>query len=468
MTDWIFHTPGRTDEDLPQSIRTAWNDWHVRAARSNIDDMKNLVPGAPAGSIPYVNPAAATVPAKRTSVPVEWQGFPAQVDAFFGQDNPDKYPAAADKGSEDISPPPPGYRWAFVDSTLDHELALAVRHRQDEYLEWEPRFDNGVLRSITFVAEGWDYWEFLFAQDDKLTAQKYSDLLQTDVSADDLRFAHDVDLYLVRQSDGARQLDTRGVIRAGGFNWRNQLNQGPGIVHLSHRANSLGAEVNLAVTSALPRTDAAGQTVVASPVQRLICCTGGGEPNRSSDPRIAAAAYSSIVDKASPKFFTLTDPVGLYISEFGYNALQYPNDPAKTSAYEWWSVQRGKDASDPTDRRDSRILRLHLEVPPGEGFLLGQMKIEGSRITHPAQLAELIKMHLLVDIWPAPATAPAAPCSATCCTGTDGVLNLQRTPCTQGTETFPGLLSAAPAAPEHADLMARTAVTLSPNALRTR
>ena len=178
----------------------------------------------------------------------------------------------------------------------------------------------------------------------KLAAQKYSDLLQTHVSADDLRFAHDIDLYLVRQSDGTRELKHSRFMLAGGFNWRNQFNQGPGIVHLSHRANSLGAEVNLAVTSALPRADAAGRTVVASPVQKLICCTGGGDPNRSSDPRIAAAAYSSVVDKTNPKFFTLTDPVGLYISEFGYNALQYPNDPAKTSAYEWWSVQRGKDA----------------------------------------------------------------------------------------------------------------------------
>ena len=107
MTYWIFRTPGRTDEDLPESIRTAWNDWHVRAARENIEDMKGLVPGAPAGSIPYVNPAEEALPAKRTSVPVEWQGFPAQIDVAFGQDNPDKYPAAADKGSEDMSRPLP-------------------------------------------------------------------------------------------------------------------------------------------------------------------------------------------------------------------------------------------------------------------------------------------------------------------------------------------------------------------------
>jgi hypothetical protein len=150
VTDWSFHTPGWTDEDLPQSIRASWNDWHVRAARSNLDLMKKLVPDAATRTIPYVNPADEALPARRSSIPVQWQGFPAQVDASVGQDNPDKYLAAADKGSQDLLPlPPQGYRWAFVDSTLDHELDLAVRHRQDEYLEWEPRFDNGVLTRST-------------------------------------------------------------------------------------------------------------------------------------------------------------------------------------------------------------------------------------------------------------------------------------------------------------------------------
>ena len=230
MTDSEFHTPGWTNENLQQSIRASWNDWHVRAARSNLHLMKNLVPDAAAGTIPYINPADEALPAQRTSIPVQWHGFPAQVDAFVGQDNPDKYPATSDKGSQDLLPlPPQGYRWAFVDSTLDHELNLAVRHRQDEYLEWEPRFDSGVLRSITFVAEGWDYWEFLFTQDEKLAAQKYSDLLQTHVSADYLRFAHDIDLYLVRQSDGTRELKHSRFMLAGGSTGETNLTKGPAL-----------------------------------------------------------------------------------------------------------------------------------------------------------------------------------------------------------------------------------------------
>src|SRR5207248_2045810 len=114
--------------------------------------------------------------------------------------------------------------------------------------------------SVTFVAEGHDYWAFVFEHDPDYVAERYSEWTRTKVTQKELRAASDVDLCLV---DAHGRLHNRGrLLSKNDFNWRNQLNQGPGIVHLSHRANALTAEVALADTSALPRHDAAGDPVV--------------------------------------------------------------------------------------------------------------------------------------------------------------------------------------------------------------
>jgi hypothetical protein len=443
MNDWAFSTPGWVDDDLPTWIKREWHQWHACRAAENLDELRAMVPGTDPTSIPYVNPVTGDLSETRSTIPVEWEGFPARVTTAH-PDRDEALRAAVDKGYEDIrGEAPRGARWAFVDSD-GKEVDGRVRHRQDEYLEWEAQFDGDVLRSITFVAEGYDYWQFLFERDPDRVADAYGVRTgRAGVTPDDLRAADDLDLVLVPLDGGRPQLVAERVVRRGELNQRNQLNQGPGIVHLSHRANSLGAEINLAVTSSLPRIDAAGEVVIAQPVQKLMCCTGGGDPNRSSDPRIAAAAYGQVIDKDDPKFFTLTDPIGLYIRSFKHSALQDPKgDPAP---YEFWQILRGKDATDRSDRSDSRILRLHLEVPASEGYTLGEMKIDGVDISHPSEIAELVDMHLLVDAWAAPKQAPRAACKGTCCERSDGLLVPKENPkqCAEDglVDAFPGLLA---------------------------
>jgi hypothetical protein len=126
----------------------------------------------------------------------------------------------------------------FIDR---HErvLHLPVRDRQDEYLEWSARRDaDGRLVKISFVAEGYDYFSTLFEHDEQRVVDIYREFTgQVDLTADDLRARDGV--YRRLTSAAA----TLPIVEPGRFNPRNRHNIDPGIVHLSHRANSLGAEV---------------------------------------------------------------------------------------------------------------------------------------------------------------------------------------------------------------------------------
>jgi len=417
MSGWRFHTPGWVDKDeLPTEFHDAWHDHQASLAREFIDDMRSMSPpNTDRDAIPYVNPIEATVPEARTPTPVPWDGFPEAVSTRFSGD--EAYTEVEHLGHEDF------FGFGIDDAQVveviirdeqeelvPSDLDCRVRDRQDEYLEWHATTVDGVLKSVTFVCEGYDYYEFMFRTPkgrDRVVELYRTATGNPSITAKDLMASEHLALV---QPDGSGEL----FARKGGFNPRNRFNRETGIVHLSHKANSLGAEVRLAVTSALPRVDADGTVVDAGDEKRLMCCTRGGEPSRSSDPLIAAGAYGMVTDPARPQRFTLTDPIGLYIRTFRHRSLQFPD--GREAPRTFWDVQRGKDATNPDDPWDSRILRLHLEVPEDRG-ILGEMLVDGNPIEHPAQLAELIKMHLLVDAWDAPpgVIVPSLACKGGCC-----------------------------------------------------
>jgi hypothetical protein len=234
------------------------------------------------------------------------------------------------------------------------------------------------------------------------------------------------------------------VITKGGFNWRNRYNRDPGIVHLSHIANSLGAEVTLAGVSSLARVRGDGN-LLESPAsaadnERLLCCADGGNPNRHSDPQIAAQAYALAL---AGKRYTLADPVGLYISSIRYDQLTAPDGTTPIPA-EWWQVTRGtgRPASDPEQGSDSRALRVELSIPAGEGFRLGDCRVGGLPLQRGAQLARLVTLHLFVTVWDRPGGdhGPEAACVASCCRQAGSPqLVLSTRPCPAGTDAFPEL-----------------------------
>ncbi len=438
VADWRFNTPAwEDDERLPKDLRDAWHQNHVDLATQLLDEIAMLV-GGDRSLVPYVNPVGGAIPESVKTTPVPWDGFPEAVTRRYGGRD---LLEVEHLGVEDLGGP-------IIDldtgeeADVDEDL-VKVRDRQDEYLEWHEERVDGVLTSVTFVCEGYDYYGFLF--DASEAGRRYVVDCYRHWTGDDTITDRDLEApanLAYRSRRGLRQFTEKGK-----FNPRNRFNREAGIVHLSHMANSLEAEVALAVTSSLPRHDAKPELVSGNNEKKLMCCTLGGDVNRSSDPKIAAGAYKMVTDPHDPRFFTLTNPVGLYIRTFEHAALQTPGstEPAPRA---FWTVQRGVDATDPNEPDDARILRLRVE-PVGVDYRLGDMNVDGESLEHAGQLAKLIGMHLLVDHWPAPPgkEVPSAPCEGGCCIDEHGIYagHRGRAKCPDGsTEAFPGLVGAAP------------------------
>lgn len=200
------------------------------------------------------------------------------------------------------------------------------------------------------------------------------------------------------------------MVEPGGFNPRNRYNISPGIVHLSHRANSLGAEVNLAGVSGIIRKKGDGTRLDETDAEKLLCCNQGGNPNRNSDPLISQQAYTQVLQSFR---YTLANPVGLYIAGIEEKGLLLPDNKTKVPR-EWWNVVRGADIWDPDT---SRVLRLELEVPEKENLTVEDLLIGGNKIRFPGQVAELLSVHLFVTRWKRGDTSvgPEVKCDATCC-----------------------------------------------------
>lgn len=385
-----------------------------------------------APQLSYVHPLVEEVPANAETIAVEaWGGFPRLVDRQapwqlppHPQDLDGRYRAVEDLGEEDWG------EGRFID-VHGHVLQLPVRHRQDEYLEWAVRRDPaGKLTKISFVAEGYDYYAELFKEDEAKVVDLFKLYTErNDITADDLRAPNDI----YWQYDGGRDL----AIEAGAFNPRNRINIDPGIVHLSHRANSLGAEINLAGVSALARKKADGSLLSGSSAEELLCCNRGGEPNRNSDPKISQQAYNLVRQGYR---YTLANPIGLYIAGIEEDNITLPD--GEKLPREWWTVVRGRDLW--TDD-NSRTLRLELAPPAGESIGLEDLKVGGTPLRHPGQVARQVNVHLFVSRWKraVEGVGPVVACRGTCCRlkGTEILFITGKGVCTGEYElAFPGLL----------------------------
>lgn len=467
MANWIFGAPGGVTD-----FRDPLN-WHLAMQKEAQEIIRVLVGSAlektpdsvtpediasQQETISYVDPTVTAPPPTAETVPVQaWSGFPRAVlrrspwkDFPPTQDDvAGNYRAVEHLGDEDFRP------GVFVDRH-DHSLHLPVRDRQDEYLEWAARRDgDGNLIRITFVAEGYDYYSALFETDEERVLDLYKEATGlASLKVDDLRAAQGI---YRRYQNG--QIET--VAEPGAFNPRNRYNISPGIVHLSHRANSLGAEVNLAGVSGIARQDVNGSILDGTDPERLLCCNKGGNPNRNSDPLISAQAYAQVLGGYR---YTLANPVGLYIAGVDEGSLLLP-DNATTVPREWWKVVRGHDLWDATQ---SRVLRLELEIPKNEKISISDLLIGGNKVRHPGQVAELLSVHLFVTRWKREIASkgPIVHCLATCCRQHGGEqLKLSDGTCESGYElAYQDLLEAA----EHITPASATLKSISNSVFKAR
>jgi hypothetical protein len=220
--------------------------------------------------------------------------------------------------------------------------AAENRMVQDEYCEWRvTRSAAGKITKVVFVTEAPEYWEHLWAVDRPRVVALYQSLVSPAVVEADLHVG-------------------------GVYQRSNRWNNADGIVHLRQTINTLNAALGLAQGSAVsaPARDNYEMPPVA---------------NTSVDPRVTYDVGTLVRKGLS---VTLRDPIGLYIT--GWDDTGWTK-PSGAPVDNYWTIVRGSPG---------QVLRLQYQVPPGAGFVVGDIRIGGRLIEWGGQIAE----HVTVTI----------------------------------------------------------------------
>ena len=399
-------TPANIDDGLGAAFLEDWHRWMhdttceaVEWARGEMD-----IQGADLATLAYLDLDGEPAPAGSIDAAAPWNGFPLRIRTRHGGvAGPAAWEDAGALGVDERDEP--------VFDKDDGQLRAKRRSAQDEYLEWfgDTITDDdreGIAR-VHVTCEGPEYWERLAAFGDAgrtRVHELYESLLGRSVPIDELFYPKGA--YVRR---GGRKVEVGGQ-----YDRFNAWNTDRGAVHLTQVNNTLGAEVNLAARAAIPRR---GYAKPANDTSGLTRCGGWGAPDRDSDPHIGAAANSYVRNGFR---ITLTNPVGLYISELTAKALHLPDgsrarpgrvklpDGASADLADWWRVVRPTDPGAPPGRR---ILRAVFEPPDGALYVRGRRRrplrvsdlyLRDDRITHAGALATEVQMHLFVTAWKVP------------------------------------------------------------------
>lgn len=440
----MFQPPANLGDlaDLPD-LKTALLDlWNLQSPdlRRKINYMGDFTTIA-AGNRNYVDPRQE--PATGAAAAVPWNGFPRLLSRFYQDATSEAARARAEEVADILTPElywfeqvDGGYQLQaasphelplYTSNTLDLALLrqiarplrelladgnvgdeiLQFRRQQDEYLEWHvDRAQDGNIRRISFTAEPPDYWRALAEVAPDRVVKLYQDHVDSQIQKADIFYPPRVAIF-GRFEDG-----TNGWLEVTGYGGRyNPLNPWTttqGIMHLTHGANTLGAEVNLA-----------GQASVARPVDALvvapgqdpapeivrIACGNYGGINRSSDPNIGIAVGKQV---QAGNRITLTDPVGLYISRIDLSGLSGPNGEALSAIA--GHVTRGTD-----DPFEPRILRFEVKLPAGSSFTLSDCRFDNRPLVRGGQIARESTIQLYVNVYAASSDTTPSNCLARPC-----------------------------------------------------
>jgi len=435
----MFQPPANQDDlaespDLKNAFLELWNRQSPNL-ENEVNYMGDFVTIA-ADNPNFVDPRKT--PAIGDSAGVPWNGFPRLLSRYYQDTTSEAARARAEEVAEILTPvvywfvqrgdgtslrSALSYQlplYASNDLDLDELLQIArplrallpgdvvgdeilqYRRQQDEYLEWHVnRNTDGTLRRIAFTAEPPDYWRALAEVAPDRVVELYREHVDQQIQKSDLFYPDRVAVFgrFANGSHGWLEVPSFG----GQYNALNPWTTTNGVMHLTHGANTLGAEVQLAGDASVPRSvDSLPVTPGQDPAPEIlrIACGNYGGINRSSDPNIGLAVGNQ-VHKGDR--ITLTDPVGLYIAKIDLNGLSGPNgEPLGPVA---GSVTRGHD-----DPFEPRILRYVVELPTGSNFTLSGCKFDNRPLVRGAQIAREATVQLYVNVYPGSADGNAAGC----------------------------------------------------------
>jgi hypothetical protein len=249
----------------------------------------------------------------------------------------------------EVNTPSDRLRWQTADGS---------RNVQDEYCEWsvtrDPAPPHKITR-VTFTCEGPEYWSFLARTNPTKVLSLYQQFISPQVKMPDLFV-----------SNGQYRPQNK---------WNNSTTRGA--MHLIQGANTLGAELNIAVRSSIIR-QINGTVLMGEQV--LIECGQYGDPERHSDPHIGEL----INDLARQHDdITIANPVALYIKGLATSGWSTPDgsDPRQ-----YWTIVRG-DAN--------HAVRAVYEVPKAKNFTVSDITINGVPIDFGAQIADFITIKIV-------------------------------------------------------------------------
>jgi hypothetical protein len=311
----------------PPAFLNDFNDAQKAAWSTFISDRLDAEIAAAPGQHFY-NPTKKDTANDLQTLEISWTAFPRIVE---------------------INAPSDRVRWQTADGS---------RNVQDEYCEWsvtrDPAPPHKITR-VTFTCEGPEYWNFLARTNPTKVLSLYQQLISPQVKKQDLFLAN-----------GQYRPQNK---------WNNSTTRGA--MHLIQGANTLGAELNIAVQSSIIRQI---NGTVLTGEHELIDCGQYGDPERHSDPHIGAQINALARQQDD---ITIANPVALYIKELATGGWSTPDgsDPKQ-----YWTIVRG-DAN--------HAVRAVYEVPPAKGFTVSDITINGVPIDFGAQIADFITIKII-------------------------------------------------------------------------
>ncbi|QDV81755.1 hypothetical protein [Planctomycetes bacterium TBK1r] len=380
------YAPPANVDDLNEAQKALWSEvvhgW-FRSAESRL--VERL--GVPMADVRLFNLIDTPEGADGADAEIPWSGFPRKYTQVVA-DVEERWRVVEERVNADLTGRRAGYYRQVPGGFVPAEDI--VFRDQDEYCEWHSfRDDTGELLKVVFTCENPEYWRFIAENDPNLLLSLYQGLTGQPVAMGDLFFGEDI---FTPDANG------NAINENGKYNPYNKWNTTDGIIHLTHPANSLSAEVFLAADASVLRENDTGPVVAPG---ELICCAGYGGPDRSSDPTIGAAVNGLVRDK---KFVTINDPVGLYIHSLDATPFEFP---AGISFDDCWKVIRG-------DQSKKQILRAEFSLP--DGGSLSQVTVGGESLRFGSQIAEFISIVIFGKAFDASAIPNAMSCVAHCCT----------------------------------------------------
>jgi hypothetical protein len=312
-----FDPPAFLD-DLDEAQKSAWSDFISDQIDSNISDYTGNH---------FYNPTKMDTGDDVQTAEISWTGFPRNVT---------------------IDQPSDQARWVAADGS---------RNLQDEYLEWSVTRhpDTNKITRVTFTCEGPEYWQFLASVNPDKVLELYRKFINEIVREEDL-------------------FTSTGIYRPQN-KWNNSTTRGA--MHLVQRANTLGAEINIAVRATIIRNI---NGTILTGERELIDCGRYGDRERFSDPHIGAEINSLARQDA---FITLANPLALYIADLDTAGWETPDG---SNPKLFWTIVRGSQ---------EHAVRAVYEVPSDKGFTVSDIKINGEPISFGAQIADFITIKII-------------------------------------------------------------------------